>query len=58
MRNKNSNIQGQAPNVVKVIYQTIRNCSLRKKFSRSVSKFFPLRAVPILKRGATEEIIA
>ena len=27
MRNKNSNIQGRSPNVVKVIFYTIRNCS-------------------------------
>ena len=27
VRNKNSNIQGKSPNVVKVIYHTIRNCS-------------------------------
>ena len=25
--NKNSNIQGRSPNVVKVIFHTIRNCS-------------------------------
>ena len=27
MGNKNSNIQGRSPNVVKVIFHTIRNCS-------------------------------
>ena len=27
MRNKNSNIQGRSPNVVKMIFHTIRNCS-------------------------------
>ena len=27
MRNKNSNNQGRSPNVVKVIFHTIRNCS-------------------------------
>ena len=27
VRNKNSNIQGKPPNVVKVIFHTIRNCS-------------------------------
>ena len=44
--NKNSNNQGRSPNVVKVIFQTIRNCS--------GSEFFPLRVVPILKRDAIE----
>ena len=43
MYNKNSNNQGRSPNVVKVIFHTIRNC-----------KFFPLRVVPILKRDAIE----
>ena len=43
----NSNIQGRSPNVVKVIFHLIRNCS--------VSKFFPLREVPTLKRDAIEE---
>ena len=27
MRNKNSNIQGRSPNVVKVIFYSIRKCS-------------------------------
>ena len=27
VRNKNSNIQGRSPNVVKVIFHTVRNCS-------------------------------
>ena len=27
LRNKNSNIQGRPPNVVKVIFHTIKNCS-------------------------------
>ena len=27
IRNKNSNFQGRSPNVVKVIFHTIRNCS-------------------------------
>ena len=55
VRNKNSNIQGRSPNVVKVIFQTIRNCSIRKEFAPSGSEFFPLREVPILKRGAIED---
>ena len=38
--------QGRSPNVVKVIYLTLRN---------SESKFFPFREVPILKRDAIEE---
>ena len=45
--NKNSNIQGRSPNVVKVIFYNIRNCS--------GSKFFLLREVLILKRDANEE---
>ena len=57
MRNKNSNIQGRSLNEIKVIFHTIhvRNCSLRKEFAPSGSKFFPLREVPILKRDAIEE---
>ena len=27
MHNKNSNIQGRSPNVIKVLFHTIRNCS-------------------------------
>ena len=27
VRNKNSNTQGSSPNVVKVIFHTLRNCS-------------------------------
>ena len=55
MRNKNSNIQGRSPNVVKVIFHTIRNYSYGKEFAPRGSKFFPLREVPILKRDAIEE---
>ena len=33
VRDKNSNIQGRSPNVVKVIFHTLRNCSQRKKNS-------------------------
>ena len=55
LRNKNSNIQGRSPYVVKLIIQTIKNCSERNEFAPSVIKFFPLRQVPILKRGVIEE---
>ena len=64
MGNKNSNIKGRSPYVVKVISHIIRNCSKRKEFAPSWrknefapsgSKFFPLREVPILKRDAVEE---
>ena len=41
--------------MVKVIYQTIRNCSEKKEFAPSGSKFFPLREVPILKSEVIEE---
>ena len=41
--------------MVKVIFHTIRNCSESKEFAPSESKFFPLREVPILKRGAIKE---
>ena len=54
MLNKNSNIHGMSPNVVKVIYHTTRDCSERKELAPSGSKFFPLREVPILKRVAIE----
>ena len=52
VRNKDNNIQGRSPHLVKVIFHTIRNCSQRKEFASSESKYFPLREVPILKRDA------
>ena len=55
MLNKNSNIQGRSPKVVKVIFHTIRNCSKRKEFAPSGSKFFSLREAPIMKNDAIEE---
>ena len=55
VRNKNSNTQGSSPYVVKVIFHTLRNCSYKKKFVPSGSKFFPLREVPILKRDTIVE---
>ena len=55
MRNKNSDIQGRSPNVIKVISHTLWNCSYRKDFAPSVSKFFPLREVTILKGDAIED---
>ena len=55
VHNKNSNIQGQSPNVVEVIFHTKWDCFLRKEFAHSGSKFFPLIEVPILKRDAIEE---
>ena len=42
-------IQGRSPNVVKVIFHTIRNYSKRKEFAP------PLREVPIFKRDAIKE---
>ena len=36
--NKNSNIQGRSPNVVKVIFHTIRNCSGSKLKERISSQ--------------------
>ena len=54
VRNKNNNIQGRSPNVVKVIFHATRNCSNRKEFAPIGSKFFPFREVPILKRDAIE----
>ena len=39
VRNKNSNIKGRSPNAVKVIFNTVRNCSKRKEFASSGSKF-------------------
>ena len=47
VHNKNSNIQGRPLNVIKVIFHTITNCSLRKEFAPSGSIFFPLREVSI-----------
>ena len=55
MRNKNSINQGRSPNVVKVIFYIIRNCSKKIEFAPSGSKFFPLREILILKRDAIEE---
>ena len=43
VRNKDNNIQGRPPNVGKVIFHTIRNCSYRKEFAPYGSKFFPLK---------------
>ena len=53
-RNKNRIIQGRSPNMVKVIFHSIWNCSKRKEFAPSGSKFFPLREVQILKKDAIE----
>ena len=53
--NKNSNTQGSSPNVVKVIHHTLRNCSYRKEFAPSGSKFLPLREISILKREVIVE---
>ena len=55
MRYNNSNTQGSSPNVVKVIFHTLRNCSYRKDFAPSVSEFFPLREIPILIRDVIVE---
>ena len=55
VHNKNSNIQGKSQNVVKVIFNTIRDCFSRKEIAPSGSKFFPLKEVSILKRDAIEE---
>ena len=41
--------------MIKVIYHSIRDRSLRKTFAPSGSKFFPLREVPILKRDVIGE---
>ena len=41
--------------MVKVIFNTIRNCTLRKEIAPSVNKFFPLREVSISKRDTIEE---
>ena len=38
-----------------VFFQTRRNCSYRKEFTPSGIKFFPLREVAVVKRGAIEE---
>ena len=40
VHNKDSNIQGRSPNVVKVIFHAIRDCSQRKEFSGN-DKFLP-----------------
>ena len=42
-------------NVLTVIFHTIRNFSIRKKFAPRGSEFFPLREVPILERDGIEE---
>ena len=36
---KISNTQGSSPNVVKVVFHHLRNCSKRKEFASSGSKF-------------------
>ena len=40
--------------MVNVIFHTVRNCSKRKEFAPSGSKFVPLREVPIVKKDAIE----
>ena len=55
VRNKNSNIQGRSPNVVKGDFPYHKELLLKKEFAPSGSKFFPLRVVPILKRDAIGE---
>ena len=55
VRIKKSNIQGKSLNVIKVIFHTIRNCSLRKECAPSGSKFFPLREVPVWKERNRRE---
>ena len=57
MRNKNSDTQGSSPNVVKVIFYTLKNCSKREEFAPSGSIFYPLSEVPILKRGIIVELL-
>ena len=49
VRNKNSNTQRSSHNVVKVMLQTLRNCSERKEVSPSGSKLFALKKFPFLK---------
>ena len=58
MPNKNSNIQGRSPNVVKSDFPYHKELLLKEKFAPSGSKFFPLREVPILKRDTIERIPA
>ena len=41
--------------MVNVIFHAIGNCSKRKEFAPSGSKFFPLREVPIMERDTIEE---
>ena len=41
--------------MVKVIFHSIRNYSLRKDFAPSGSEYFPLREVLILKRDTIDE---
>ena len=55
VRYKNSNIQGRSTYVVKVVFHAIRNSSQRKEFAPFRSQFFPLRAVPVLKREVIVE---
>ena len=52
---KSVHIQWKSPNMVILLFLTIRNFSQRKEFAPSGSKFFPLRKVPILKRDAINE---
>ena len=44
--------------MVKVISYTIRNCSIRKEFAPSGSKFFLLREVSIWKGGQLKRVTA
>ena len=52
MRNKNSDIQGRSFNVLNCDFPYYRELLIfRKEFAPSGSKFYPLREVPILKKG-------
>ena len=57
MRNKNSNIQGRSANVVKVTFSYFKELLIKERIRSLWEQIlsFPLREVPALKRGATEE---
>ena len=57
VRNKNNSIQVMSPNVVKVIFHTIRNCSKRKERSRSIwEQILSFKINSHLKKNTIEEI--
>ena len=55
MRNKNRNIQGRSPNVVKAVFHTKRNCFLKESIRSRWEQILSFNRSSILKRDTIEE---